>query len=318
MLESYLKEPKISELLHLFLDLYERDSWALRFLLSEENPLGMLDDLNESFTPGDQYALIGRASQRAQREIRSKTLIESLGKTVRHAVLRDQFVGKKDQDDIDSSLPGPHIPLPELEPDSDFMESLYGTLGTGRIGEFLRARDEHLAEKHGLSLPEFKRRQNADLAWLALNQKKIDAELLRFFADRIDQVAAGIEKLDDTDFASRIPKSLVTPFRELHINAVLGNYGTAAILCGAVLESSLQDLLPTNSALGAAIEEAKGADLLMNHALRYAYKIAEARNAVIHGKLKFDSLTSDKTWELIDVTRILVRGLYQDRMEAGD
>jgi hypothetical protein len=111
-----------------------------------------------------------------------------------------------------------------------------------------------------------------------------------------------------------IPEGLIAPFRELHINAVLGNFGTACILCGALLERTLQNLLPSKGYLNELIREGKESGLLTDRSRGYADRIRDDRNDVVHGRVAFGSISSDHAWETIGCTRKLISALYKDRL----
>jgi hypothetical protein len=54
--------------------------------------------------------------------------------------------------------------------------------------------------------------------------------------------------------------------------------------------------------------------LLNGHDNRSADRIRDDRNDVVHGRVGFDSVTSDHAWETIGCTRKLVSALYKDRL----
>jgi hypothetical protein len=70
---------------------------------------------------------------------------------------------------------------------------------------------------------------------------------------------------------------MVPVFRELHLNAAFGNFGTACILCGVLVERTLQDLLPSKKKLDDLIAEAKGEGLLVGELYKYARRIQRDR-----------------------------------------
>ncbi len=274
--------------LHLLLDLYERDPSVPHTLLSNDlNPFGAFDDDLGRVRLAEQLELLKQTSKNARDEILRKTLIETHGGSIRHAVIQE-YLERPDK-------------VPSLYDDPENTKSGFAFM--------LEIEAEEAAEQ-GISYAQYK----ASGVREKLSEKKIEVELLRFFADRIEHIAEAIEKLDDTDFSSLIPDQLVAPFRECHINVVLGNYGTASILCGAILERALQDLLQSRSMLNELINEAKKNGLLSGHNIRYAGQIQARRNAVVHGEQAFNSITYRWVWELLDLTRKLVSELYQGRV----
>jgi len=300
---------KISRLLHLFLDLYEKEPGILEFLLEEPNPFGLLDNLEAAVPIGDQYNLLLRAHRRAREEVLAKTLIQTSSLELRHEVLRERL----DEFQLDStsyeSTEEKYRPLPEVAPlrqdvEEEFVQEFVKSPGTpGRL-------EELLAKAYGISVEEYVARRAGE----ELSAKKLDSEILRFFADRIDQITSAIEMLDATEFNRLIPDRLITPFRELHINAVLGNFGTTYILCGTLLEQTLQDLLPSGKLLNDLIAEAKADGLLADKYRRYADRIRDDRNNAAHGKVNFDSINAKDAWQTIEWTRKLIYHLYHGRL----
>ena len=122
--------------------------------------------------------------------------------------------------------------------------------------------------------------------------------------------------MDDTDFSKLIPDCLVAPFRKCHVNVVLGNYGTASVLCGAILERALKDLLNSTGSFFQLIEEAEDDGLLRGDNIRHAQAIYKVRSNAVHGKRDFRSISSVKAWECLDMTRKLVSDLYRGRLEG--
>jgi len=300
--------PKMSVVLRLFLDLYERAPTLLALTLDDHDPLGMLYELNSNVTLRDQYALLLKAQKDAQTEILAKTLIHTSQEDLRNVMLRERIEELSSDSKYGQDTQAPYHPLPDLYPDIEEVQRLIDS------GFSRRDYDTLMTKTHGISVSEYKKRQDADLHREELSRKKLDAELLRFFADRIDQITDAIEQFDNTKFDLLLPEELVAPFRELHISAVLGNYGTACILCGALLERTLQDLIPSKSLLNDLIKEAKISGLLKGHNNRYADRIRDDRNNVVHGKVNFDSISSDHALETVSCTRTLISALYKDRL----
>jgi hypothetical protein len=270
--------PSLSELLRSFLDLYEKDRVGVCVALQDSSESWLPEGM-EYVPLREQLALILESTRRSQSEIKRKTLIETGGSFPRQRQLR------------------------ELIDDPSKLKSFLGSSTSRDIATIF-------AEEQGISVEQF----IADDIKEELGRKKLDVELLRFFADRLDAVANAIEQFDNTRFDLLIPSGLAAPFRELHINAALGNYGTACILCGALLERTLQDLIPSKSLLNDLIKEAKKDGLLKGHNNRFADRIRDDRNDVVHGKVEFGSISSDHAWETVSCTRTLISALYKDRL----
>ena len=277
----------------------------LEFLLEDPNPFGLLDDLEAAVPIRDQYNLLLRSHRQAREEVLAKTLIQTSSLELRHEVLRERL----DNFQLDStsyeSTEDRYKPLPDVSPDPEELQKFM--TDPPKVGSF----DTLMSIAHGISVQEYVARRTGE----ELSAKKLDSELLRFFADRIDQITSAVEQLDSTEFNRLIPDRLITLFRELHINAVLGNYGTTCILCGTLLEQALQDLLPSASALNDLIKEAKVDGLLVDRNRRYADRIRDDRNYAAHGKVEFDAISSEHAWETVSWTRELVSALYQSRLQ---
>ena len=277
----------ISILLGQFIDLYERRPEALRIALDQTSPFE-----DDCVPLAEQLTLLAGATRSAQEEIRRKTLIETnLYPSSRHSQLKQEL-----QELIN----------PPGRPNAQMLNLLLND--PPRVEGRMR-RDQEL-EMRGLTELEWEQQGVRDL----LAAQKLSTELLWFFAARIDEVTDAIEKLDDTDFTKLIPDRLRQPFRECHINFVLGNLGTSSILCGAIVERALQDLLPSDELLQKLIVEAKKSGLLNGHNRLLADFIHQWRNDVVHGRRDFSSITSDDAWELVTKTRTLVVDLYRERL----
>ena len=303
----------LASLLHQFIDLFERDPSALAGALSEYGTFYTLVEDDESVVPLDeQIAILDATSQVAADEILTKTLVETSSSVKHHAVLMAKLEEKGRHQEGEPDEYGDLIEmLSELKSHDSRFAVMHGFPPDWSMKDVKTV----LAEREGLSYEEYRARERRSEVLNTLASTKLRSQLLRYFANRIDTITEVVEGLDDTDFSRCVPQSLVPPFRELHVNAVLGNYGTVAILCGAVLEKALQDLLPSNGALKEVIEEAKRDGLLVDHSTRFAYRIASYRNDIVHGRLNFDALNSDEAWELVSITRNLIKGLYQSRLE---
>jgi len=269
--------PTLADMLHTFLDLYEKDRVGVSVAL-ESSPDYWLPEGMEYVSLRDQLKLILEASRRSQMEIRRKTLIETNSSFPRQRQLR------------------------ELIDDPSKLKYYVGSTKPLEIARIF-------AEEQGVSVEQF----IADDIREELAKEKVDVELLRFFADRLGSLVDAIEKLDETDFSLLVPEFLVAPFRELHVNAVLGNYGTALILCGALLEKALQDILLSDEQLNLLITQAKTKGFIRNHNLKFADRIRDDRNGVVHGSIPFGAISSDYAWDTITWTRKLISSLYQQR-----
>ena len=249
--------PSLEEMVHALLDLYEKDSIQVGTMLEIDSERWLADG-SEYVSLEKQIEMMSKSSDDARTEIERKTLINTRTRYERYRKFQEA------------------LGQPEKYPN---------WMGRFRPDSFT----QRCADREGMPIVEFLAKEVTE----ELHKEKLDVELLRFFLDRLDPLVTAIEQLDDTDFRSLVPESLVAPFRELHINAVLGNYGTAIILCGALLEHSLQDLLPTEKMLDVAIKEAKEVGLLKNHSRRHADAIRDRRNDVVHGSVRFDALKSE-------------------------
>lgn len=267
----------LEDLLHIFLDLYEKDSIQLDTML-EVDPDSWLADGKDYVPLEEQIEIMQRSSELSRSEIERKTLIETKSDSPRHQQLRELIEKRKENDNW---------------------------LGRFKPDRFT----ERLADLEGLPVDQFLTKEIHD----ELAKDKIDMQLLRFFADRLDSLVDAIEKLDETDFSLLVPEFLVAPFRELHVNAVLGNYGTALILCGALLEKALQDILLSDEQLNSLIAQAKTKGFIRNHNLKFADRIRDDRNGVVHGSIPFGAISSDYAWDTITWTRKLISSLYQLR-----
>jgi hypothetical protein len=267
--------PSLSELLRTFLDLYEKDRVGVCVAL-EDSSESWLPEGMEYVPLREQLALILESTRRSQSEIKRKTLIETGGSFPRQRQLR------------------------ELIDDPSKLKSF---LGSAKPQEIARI----YAEEQGVSVEQF----IADDIKEELGRKKLDVELLRFFADRLDQIADAIERLDNTDFSKLVPKCLISPFRECHINFALGNYGTVCVLSGSILERALKDLLNIPGDLKSLIKVASEKDLLTDIQTLYATHVRRERNKVVHGKGDFASVTDNRAFDSLWRTRSLVSGLYR-------
>jgi hypothetical protein len=275
----------ISKSLHLLLDLYERDPSVPHTLLSNDlNPFGAFDDDLGRVALTEQLELLKHASKSTREEILKKTLIDARGSSIRQAVVEDYL-----------SRPEKGLLLYE-DPESTKSWS-------GVLDDF----EAELATEQGMTYAEYK----ASGVREKLSEKKIEAELLRFFADRIEQIADVIERLDDTDFSKLVPERLVSSFRECHINFALGNYCAVCILAGSILERALKDLLYISNDLKALIKTAHEKDLLDDFHEQVATRVRRERNDAVHGDFGF--ITVERAaHSLLDV-RSLVRKLYRKR-----
>lgn len=296
---------EMSDLLHLFLDLYDKSPQTLEFLLTQPNPFGLLTDLNDDISHRDQYQMLLDAHRKTTNEILAKTLIQTTADAFMHCNLRDVLTNQGINPNGIVGLEAAYEALPQITIGPDLMELWDGTMESAI---------SLMAAAHGMSVLEFATKLRADHFREQLSAKKLDSELLRFFADRIDQISDAIEKLDGTEFDRVIPEPLHVPFRELHINFVLGNYGTTLILCGALLERALQDLLQSGSLLNDLIRDAKKAGIVAGHNNRFADHIRDERNAAAHGKVRFSDIPSKRAWETIIFTRTIVSALYKDKL----
>jgi hypothetical protein len=282
------KECGISKSLHLFLDLYERDPTAPHNLLSLDlDPLGLLEDDLARVPLAEQFELLKKASKSTREEILRKTLIETQVGDTQHAVIQE-YLERPEK-------------IPPLYEDPE-QKKQWG----GSIYNF----ESEQATERGMSYAQYK----ASCVRQKLSEKKTEAELLRFFADRIEQIADSIDILDDTDFSKLIPECLIIPFRECHINFALGNYGTVCVLSGSILERALKDLLNVQGCLESLIDEASKDGLLNDIHMQYASAIRKERNKVVHGERDFASVTANRAFECLWRTRSLVRELYRDRL----
>ena len=292
---------KMSTLLHLFLDFYEKEPSTLEFLLQETS---LLEPFNNEIPLIDQYKLLQRAHEKARRELLAKTLVETPSFQFRHSMLREQLAGY----DLETVEDTPYQPLPDVALDAEELQVLHeGGLTIENWVAFIAA-------KHGLTPEQYRTRLAESLTRERLTTTTLDSEILRFFADRIDQITNAVKQFDATEFNRLLPEGLVAPFRELHINAMLGNYGTACILCGSLLERTLQDLLQSDSLLNDLIKQAKRTGLLTDKNRRFADRIRDDRNNAAHGKVKFTDITSAHTWDTVSCTRKLVSDLYKNRV----
>ena len=256
----------ITNLLHLFLDLYDRDCTALSAFLEE--PLWLLDDLNSRVSARSQLELLLQGYKEAREEIRAKILLEASAFQSRHRLLRDEV----------SELPSPgghtqYEPLPELELAADDLSTL--NKHEKYTGAYINTFYALIANEHGLTVAQYKEKILEKINREKLAEKRIDSEILRFFADRLDGIINSVEQLDGTRFDLLIPEKLHAPFREMHMNATLGNFGFACILCGTLLERALQDLLPSKGLLNQLIKEAKEEGLLQGTYRSYADRIRD-------------------------------------------
>jgi hypothetical protein len=147
---------QISELLHRFLDLYEREPDALYRAL-EAPAFAFACDVPLE----EQLSLLEVGTSQTKAEILRKTLIETSGLGSRHGLLRAE---------IEASI------SPEGVAAKRNRETL------ARFFEKQREREALLAER-GLTCDEVGAQRARDL----LSSKKISAELLRFFASLLPE-----------------------------------------------------------------------------------------------------------------------------------
>ena len=170
------KECGISKSLHLFLDLYERDPTAPHNLLSLDlDPLGLLEDDLARVPLAEQFELLKKASKSTREEILRKTLIETQVGDTQHAVIQE-YLERPEK-------------IPPLYEDPE-QKKQWG----GSIYNF----ESEQATERGMSYAQYK----ASCVRQKLSEKKTEAELLRFFADRIEQIADSIDILTIPTFPS--------------------------------------------------------------------------------------------------------------------
>ena len=284
-----------------FLALYSFDPGAVSFALEEM---------------ASQILGVGESGAYLSREERAKALKEALAEGVRilrNKTLIDSLADNRGIDDLVEDLGEQGFDDNAWTKQSNISRNIiYNALN--KAHKTLSFDEECALQKRLEMLDE--RCRTSQLA--ELRKVEISVVMAGWFASHLDTAACAVEQLDRTEFDQLIPVSLARPFKELHVNAVMGNFGTAIILCGALLERALQDLLPSDrGGLGTLIEEGKKSGLLRDHYIRQAYSIAERRNELVHnkGELDFDTIPPDTMWSLIDSTRSLIRDLYGSRLD---
>ncbi len=277
--------PTLKDTLLCVLDLYARDKILANATIEEYANSSFEEEVLRTallVPPEDQLEEMRRTAQEAKAELERKMLLqfEGEGERFRNLEKMTDKVSSKDR--------------PYEEYHATRLDLIGAAHNATDVDSYVRTKiEEEIAEK------------------------RIDAEIVHFFLNNLDPMVEAINRLSDDDFKKLVPDHLAAPFRELHVNAILGNFGTAAILCGAILEHAYKDLLNTEAVGAKAIEEAKVAGLLPGELRISAYRVKRMRDEVVHGGIHFDALRSDVIWDLIVKTRRLIEVMYRDRLLEG-
>jgi hypothetical protein len=308
-----------------FIDLFERDpSAACAFIESASD--FMFDeqsDLDGEFVPLDQQlAVLKQASADAKSEILRKTLISLSSESDSHrdlseliakrsAVKPDETSQKLKTEDLTVKYGFSGKSKAELD---ELWSQIWQSRQTDKQPMALSLEQYYAwsAAYEGKTYYEFKRTEILE----KLSERKLEASVARLLVSHILAAVDAIQKLDNADFSLMVPAQFRRPFMETHMNVSLGNYATAIILCGAVIERSLQDLIPSAEFGAKLIKEAEAEGILKDVRPGWAFDISRLRNEVIHGKRSFDSITPDEAWGTVVKTRKLVHGMYKERLES--
>jgi hypothetical protein len=314
------EERRLSDLLHLFIDEYLRDRDCLK------NNLESPEDFDPTILPlSDQLSVMETSAKKTKQKLKQKTLISRskqhkdesfarLREKIKHSKTTERSLLNKlekapinfvfDEKKFFTSSAAKRLVKVSQETGSFPFDELQSERWKAYWHDY-----EEYATRYGFTPQEL------EAGKLARDQSREDigAEILRFIADRIDEISSILDALEDRNFHQMIPEALEGAFRECHINYALGNYGTACILCGVVLEMALKDLIPSTKMLNDLIDEAKRDGLLEGENARRAGRIQRTRNLRAHGGCDFSATSGVEVSKILSDTRTLIFELYKDR-----
>ena len=266
----------ISDLLNQFLSIYQREPDALMRALADPQWVFTADiPLHE------QAKILTTAENRVRQSLVNRTLITASGAKQRQVHLQKEL---GDSREVFSEMTG---------------EELVDWLN------HIQKEKAKNAELVGLSVKQYE----IERAKHDLDAQDSEAEILRYFAERLSSMVSAFELLDSENYIDFVPEQLKNVFKELHINFALGHKSTTCILCGAILEQSLKERLKLEGDFGEILESAK--ELLDQKELTLAKQIYRTRNGAIHGNVDFRSVKFERVIFYVQETRKIVAKLYK-------
>lgn len=184
---------------------------------------------------------------------------------------------------------------------------------------------EELSNEGLLSLMEYATRPQPGES-PAIREGKVLDELDAHFAQevlrKLPKIVSRVSTLDALDLSAKVPISVRQYFAEAHRCCLYGFPIACAVLCRAILESSLvseidpkgtikRKLQPKDSYVEKLVEEAQRRKILTDDRPEWALRIRDAGNYAIHDLPKFKREWGERLDQIILNTRKVFLDLYK-------
>jgi len=138
------------------------------------------------------------------------------------------------------------------------------------------------------------------------------------FVSNLDQYVSRSEEFDQVEYSENLSPNQKLLFRQAHRCYLFGFEAATVIMCGAILEQTLKDVLRLDLNLRELLKEAEVCGLLAPEEWGMGDDVRELRNEALHNLSKFLKRPEHQRATILSNTRAVVGILLSGNSETGE